>query len=142
MVSIAPDHQCGPATESMSAFTDSELPQVEKNSAPTASAISFSARSRISRDMVRSSRLDTASTSALKSVSPQNGFPRVGPPALLGAGGSERSLLLRLVCRQCVEDWGCEWSMVCGFLVQEGENTSSELPGEADRGSGRKPARG
>lgn len=41
----------GPATESMADFTDSELPQVEKNvcSAPMASAISSCARSRTPR---------------------------------------------------------------------------------------------
>jgi hypothetical protein len=55
----------GPATESIALFTESELPQVEKNvwSACTASAISACACSRTSLLDIRSSSPEIASTS-------------------------------------------------------------------------------
>ena len=71
-----------PATASMAAFTDSELPQVEKNacSAPTASAISSSAVSRTLPEEARSSRPELASTSLRKGSMPRTSSVRGSAP--------------------------------------------------------------
>lgn len=107
---------CGPATEGIAAFTDSEppqaaltdseLPQVEKNacSAPTAPAISSSARFKdpLGRGpVVRTGHREHVG--AEESLTQHSPDPWVGSPVLLVAGRRERQLLLRLVGPHSVE---------------------------------------
>ena len=70
MTSSSPDGP--PATASIAAFTDNELPHVEKNamSAPTASAINCSASERYPFDISRSSSPPEANRSAAKASGP------------------------------------------------------------------------
>jgi hypothetical protein len=84
----------GPATASMALFTDSELPHVEKNawSAPTASAISFSAPASTWLVMVRSSSpfitmMSEANTSRPTAASTRGSTPR---PCLWPGGRNDR----------------------------------------------------
>lgn len=81
---------CGPATESMAALTDRELPHVEKKvcSAWTASAISCSARSSTRPRVSRSSSPPDAGTSPRKTASPSTARTSGSAPrACLCPGG-------------------------------------------------------
>ncbi len=89
---------CGPATDSMAALTDRELPHVLKKvcSACTASAISSCADCSTRPRVSRSSRPPVASTSPRKTASPRiSRTAGSAPRACLWPGGVNPSRLLR-----------------------------------------------